>query len=147
MQRPLQQEIDRLLAPPLTPTNLTVVKILCAHLIRFPDASAFARLAQKVARESIPLHTESAGIWFSMFCTAGAVGDRERLHELAFRLRNASSKPFMALGAVEAFFRGETAERQITSFLPLLPLPLEVTFALLERYPPTPIPPAPLKRA
>lgn len=148
MQRPLQQEIDRLLAGPLAATNLTAVKILCAHLIRFPDGGAFERLALRFAREDIPLHTESAGIWFSMFCAAGSVGDRGRLHELTFRLRNASSKPFMALAAVEAFFRGETAERQLTSFLPLLPLPLEVTYALLERYPATPTStPPPKKRA
>jgi hypothetical protein len=135
MKRPLQQEIDRALALPITLQTLPIVKVLCAHLIRHPDAAAFDRLAQKVGREKLPLQTDSAGIWFSLFCTAGVVGDRARLHELTARLRNVSEKPFMALSTVEAFFRGQTAERRITTFLPLLPLPLEVTYALLERYP------------
>ncbi len=134
VQRLLGQEVDKLLAAPLTPTNISIVKILCAHLIRYPNAALFERLYQKVAREAVPLHTESAGVWFSIFCTAGAIGDRARLHELTARLRFASAKPFMALAAVEAFFREETAERRITSFLPVLPLPLEVTYALLDRY-------------
>jgi hypothetical protein len=136
MQRSLQQEVDRLLATPLTSASQSVVKILCAHLIRFPNPAIFERLALKATQEKLPLQTETAGIWFSLFCAAGAVGDRARLHELTARLRHASEKPFMALSAVEAFFRGETSERRITTFLPLLPLPLEVTYALHERYPP-----------
>lgn len=142
MRRPWQQEVDRLLTTPVTATNLTAVKVLCAHLIRFPDGPTFERLALSFTRADVPLNTETAGIWFSMLGAAGAVGDRPRLHEFTFRLKNASSRPFMVLAAVEAFFRGETSESQITSFLPLLPLPLEVTYALLERYPP-PRPTAP----
>jgi hypothetical protein len=143
MRRPLQQEIDRALAQPITLQTLPLVKVLCAHLIRHPDAATFDRLAQKIGREKLPLQTDSAGIWFSLFCTAGVVGDRPRLHELTARLRNVSDKPFMALSTVEAFFRGQTAERRITTFLPLLPLPLEVTYALLERYPHSGTPAAP----
>ncbi|MBI5694056.1 MAG: hypothetical protein HZC55_28610 [Verrucomicrobia bacterium] len=135
MKRPHQQVVDQLLAQPLSTGGLPGLKVLCAHLIRFPDPAVFDRLAEKVARENLPLDTESAGVWFSLFCAAGAVDDRTRLHELGFRLRNASQKPFMILSAVEAFFRGELAERRITTFLPVLPLPLEVTYALFERYP------------
>lgn len=138
MQRPLLQEVDRLLATPMTPATLSVMKIMCAHLIRFPNQVVFDRVMQKIARDPIPLHTESAGIWFSLFCAAGAVNDRTRLHELAAQLRLASDQPFMVLSAVEAFFRGEAIERRLTSYLPWLPLPLEVTYALLERYPPPP---------
>lgn len=135
MQRPLLQEVDRLLATPMTPATLSVMKILCAHMIRFPNQVVFDRVMQKVARDPIPLHTESAGVWFSLFCAAGAVKDRPRLHELAAQLRMASDQPFMVLSAVEAFFRGEAVDRRLTSYLPWLPLPLEVTYALLERFP------------
>jgi hypothetical protein len=146
MKRSLQQEIERSLATPLTPATLPIVKVICAHLIRHPDREIFEGLAQKISREKVPLQTDSAGIWFSLFCTAGVVGDRGRLQELTARLRNASEKPFLALATVEAFFRGETAERRISTFLPLLPLPLEVTYALLERYPASTLPPAPGQR-
>lgn len=132
------QEIDRLLTPRLAPQNLSIVKIVCAQLIRYPDAATFDRLWKKVERDQVALSTETAGVWFSMLCAAGAVGDQVRLHELTARLKQASSTPFVALGIVEAFFRGETNERRITAFLPILPLPLEVTYALLERYGPGP---------
>lgn len=136
-----QALLDALLAARLDPPRLV---ILCAHLIRHPDAALFERVHERVSRAPPALTSDTAGIWFSLLCTAGAVGDRLRLHELTQQLKGASKSPFVALGVLEAFFRGETAERRITTFLPMVPLPLEVTYALLERYPP---PAAPAKSA
>lgn len=134
----LHRDLDSVLAGAL---NLPTVTTLCAHLVRYPDQTTFHRLIAKVERETLPLNTETAGVWFSLLCTAGAVEDQARLRELTVRLRQASSTPFVALTLIEAFFRGETVERRITTFLPILPLPLEVTYALIERYSP------PLKRS
>ena len=136
-QRSLQAEIDRLLAPKL---DLPRIKILCAHLIRWPDAKTFARLCDKVELDHITLNTDSAGVWFSLMCTAGAVGDHTRLHTLVVTLKQASNSPFAALNAVESFFRGETSIQRITTLLPVLPLPLEINYALIERYPGPPPP-------
>lgn len=137
----LRRQADELLAPPYHAGNLALPKILCAHLIRFPDAALFERLHAKLRADDLPMNTETAGVWFSLLCAAGAVGDQERLAELAVLLRPAGRTPLDALAAVAGFFRGDTAERRVTAFLPLLPLPLEVTYALLERY----APPAPKK--
>ena len=131
-QRSRQAEIDRLLAPKL---DLPRIKILCAHLIRWPDAATFARLCDKVELDQIPMNTDSAGVWFSLMCTAGAVGDFARLHALVVKLKQASNSPFVALNAVESFFRGDTAIQRVTTLLPVLPLPLETNYALIERYP------------
>ncbi len=127
-----QQQIDLLLSARLDPPR---IKTLCAHLIRYPDAEIFEQVWRRFSREPLALDNDSAGAWFALLCTAGAVGNRDRLHELTAYLKKASSTPFVALTAVEAFLRGETAERSISTFLPILPLPLEVTYALLERYP------------
>lgn len=135
----LKAQVDELLSPRFTVTNLSIIKIVCAQLIRKPDGALFERLWAKVEREKLPMTGETAGAWFSLLCTAGAVGDKPRLHEITARLKQASKSPFIALGLVEAFFRGETNERRITVFLPILPVPLEVTYALLERYRPPPV--------
>lgn len=129
----LERDLNSVLAGAL---NLPTVTTLCAHLIRHPDPELFARLCAKVEREGLALNTETAGAWFSLLCTAGAVEDQARLRELTARLREASTTPFVALSLIEAFFRGETVERRITNFLPILPLPLEVTYALIERFSP-----------
>ena len=127
----LYREVDELLAPRLEPST---INILCAHLIRHPEQNIFNRFWEKMERATIPFTTETAGAWFSLQCAAGAVGDTTRLHEITARLKAGSKTPFFALNVVESFFRGELPGRSITSFLPILPPPLEVTYALLERY-------------
>lgn len=129
----LNQQIDDLLAGRL---DATAIRILCAHLIRHPNDAAFGRLWDRIERIALPMDNETVGSWFSLLATAGAVGDTTRLHQVTSRLKESSSTPFIALGIVESFFRGEMPDRAITTLLPLLPLPLEVTYALLERYPP-----------
>ena len=129
--RLLQAEFDRV----LTQLNPPRIKILCAHLIRHPDLALFTKLCTRLERAEFALTTENAGVWFSLLCTAGAVGNDAQLRTFAGRLKQASNTPFSSLNAVAAFFRGETVEKRITSFLPILPLPLEVTYALIERYP------------
>jgi hypothetical protein len=128
----VQREAEQLLATP----NAATIKLLCAHLIRYPDAEIFAQLYETAVHTKLALDSDTAGVWFSLLCTAGAVGDTVRLHVLTEQLKRASSSPFLALNVVEAFFRGQTAERQVTSILPILPLPLEVTYALIERFSP-----------
>ncbi len=129
----LQSEFARVLSQLSAPR----VKILCAHLIRHPDPALFAQLYSRVETGGLPLTTDTAGTWFSLLCTAGAVGDEKRMHALVLHLKQASNTPFIALNSVEAFFRGQTAEKRVTSFLPILPLPLELNYALIERYPGT----------
>lgn len=132
-EQTLRQEFQLyLLAPPLNQPRL---KTMCAQLIRHPNAELFERVAAKVATESMPLNDETAGGWFSLLCTAGAVGDDAHLQALALRLRHASETPFSALQIVESFFRSSSGDKRATVFLPFLPVPLEVTYALIERYP------------
>jgi hypothetical protein len=47
---------------------------------------------------------------------------------------------------VEAFFRGEGGARRATSLLPVLPLPLDVAYAMLDRFPGQP-PATPAKKS
>jgi hypothetical protein len=125
---------------------LATVTVLSAHLIRYPNAAIWDQVVGKAIRDRLPLDTENAGGWFSLLAAAGMLEDKTRLHALTLKLRDASATPFIALGAVEMFFRGETPDRRLTTILPLLPLPLEVTYALVERFPETAAP-APARAA
>ncbi len=133
-ERLLAQEVERALAPRLSPATLPVIKVLAAHLIRHPDREIFQKVLAKVEAERVPFTDQTAGIWFSLFCAAGAVGDETSLGRLTGSIREATGQPFLMLGATEAFFRGDSNERSILPFLPTLLVPLEVTYALLERY-------------
>lgn len=133
-ERLLSQEVDRALSSRLSPATLPVIKVLTAHLIRHPDREIFQRVLAKVEGERVPFTDQTAGIWFGLFCAAGAVGDEFSLGRLTGSIRQATGQPFLVLGATEAFFRGDSNERSILPFLPTLLIPLEVTYALLERY-------------
>lgn len=132
--RLLQQEIDRALAPRLTAAGLPVIKVIAAHLIRYPNRELFERVLAKVEGEKVPFTDQTAGIWFSLFCAAGAVGDEVNLGRITGFIRQSIGQSFLVLGATEAFFRGDSNQRSILPFLPTLLVPLEVTYALLERY-------------
>lgn len=132
--RLFQQEIDRALTPRLTPATLPLIKVISGHLIRRPDRELFARVLAKIEGESVPFTDQTAGIWFSVFCAAGAVGDDTNLGRVSAFIRQSTGQPFLMLGATEAFFRGGSNDRTILPFLPVLLVPLVVTYALLDRY-------------
>jgi len=131
-RRPLQQQVDLLLGPRF---SLPAVKVLAAQLIRQPDPAILDQLFAKLRREPIAFNTESAGIHFSLLCAAGAQGDWEKFNAVGRTITAGSGMTAAFLATVENFFRGRTTSDRATSILPMLPLPVEVTYALLERYP------------
>ena len=128
----LTYEFNVLLTRPLSPP---VIKVLTAHLVRNPDPALFTLLYDKFERANLPLTTDNAGSHFSVLCVAGVHRDRVRLRALILRLKDLASASFLRLNLVEDFFNNESPAKRISTFLPILPVPLEVTYALLERYP------------
>lgn len=117
------------------PTSLPLTKILGAHLIRYPDLELTRRVFERWERTPLPLDHEHVGAYFTLLGVAGVNGDRARVSSLVLQIKGMNSTPFLALNAVEAFFNRESSTQRITTFLPILPVPVEVTYALLERYP------------
>ena len=130
--RPLQDLVAELLAPKLTPP---VIKVLAAQLIRTPDPQLLNQFYRRFRAEPVPFTTESAGAVFSLLCAVGVNADWPKFRELGASLAEQSGTTQAFLTAVEAFFRGQSNATHITSFLPALPMPLEVNYALITRYP------------
>lgn len=122
----------RLLDPPV---SLASANLVAAHLIRQPNPAVFERLFFEFGRSKIPLTDDSLETYLALYCAAGVVGDWDRMHTIAGAIRTPGRGNTLTLGAVEAFFRGQTTRTRISGLLPALPMPLEVHYALLERYP------------
>lgn len=122
--------VEALLAPPLNPPT---INLLAAYLIRHPSPSLLGRLFAKFNRDRDPATNSALDSLLALYCAAGVAGDWHKMHEIADLLRTRGSA--LTLGAVEAFFRGDTTQTRIAALLPALPVPLEVNYALLERYP------------
>jgi hypothetical protein len=129
---PMQALVDQLLGPKLT---LPVIKILTVQLIRSPDPALLNQLYARVRAEKIPLTTESAGTILSLLCATGVAGDWQKFGELRAQITGNTGSSQAFLAGVEAFFRGRSGATRITSLLPALPMPLEVNYALISRYP------------
>ena len=130
----LAYEFNTLLSRPLSPP---VIKLLSAHLINYPDPELFRNFYTKFERANLPLTTENAGSHFSVLCVAGVHRDRARIDDELLRLKSLASASLLRLNLVADFFNNESAAQRIATFLPILPVPLEVTYALLDRYPGT----------
>ncbi|MCX6943441.1 MAG: hypothetical protein NT173_01525 [Opitutales bacterium] len=137
-RRPLQQQVDQLFAPRL---SLGAIKVLTAQLIRQPDPVLFDQLCARLQREPVPFSTDSAGVYFSCLCAAGVQGDWAQFHALGRIITQGSGRSAAFFLTLENFFRGRSPSDRISSILPMVPLPLEVTYALLERYPGKALPP------
>lgn len=134
-RRPLQHLADQLLAAKL---NLPVIKILSAQLIRYPDPALLDQLYTRFRAERIPFNNENAGVIFALLCTTGVSSDWTKFAEIRASITDQAGSSQAILAAAEAFFRGQSGATRITSLLPALPLPLEVNYALIMRYPGTP---------
>ncbi len=122
--------------------SLPVIKILSAQLIRYPDPAVLEQLHARFRAEHIPFNTESAGAVFSLLCAAGVNADWPVFTELRATITNKAGASAGFLSAVEDFFRGRSSATRITALLPGLPLPLEINYALIARYPGSPPVPA-----
>ncbi len=134
---PLERLAGQLLGQKL---SLPVIKILSAQLIRDPDQAVLDQLHAHFRAEHIPFNTDTAGAVFSLLCAAGVSADWPKFSELRALVTDHSNSSTAFLSAVEAFFRGRSSATRITAFLPALPLPLEVNYALIARYPGTVVP-------
>ncbi|MEO6876537.1 MAG: hypothetical protein ABI222_17110, partial [Opitutaceae bacterium] len=134
---PLQQLVDQLLGPKL---SLPVVKILAAQLIRYPDQALLDQLYARYRADKLPFNTESAGTVLALLCATGVNRDWPKFAELRASIAQQSGASPTFLAAVEAFFRGQTNTTRITAILPILPLPIEINYALIDRYPGTSAP-------
>jgi hypothetical protein len=139
----LAYEFNTLLSRPLSPS---IIKLPAAHLIRYPDPELSQNFYAKFERAALSLITENAGSHFSMRCRACVHRDRARLGDQITPLKSLASASFLRLSLAADLFNNESAARLIAIFIPILPVPLEVTFALLQRYPGTSTPSLPATR-
>ncbi|HND62937.1 MAG TPA: hypothetical protein PLB90_15770 [Opitutaceae bacterium] len=131
-RRPRQLLVDQLLGGRLTGPS---IKVLTAHLIRNPDAELFERLYARFQRDPLPFNTENAPAYFAMLCAAGCHHDWIKFGEIGRSLTKHSGLSPALLVTVENFFRGRSTSDRAVSILPVLPLPVELDYALIERFP------------
>jgi tetratricopeptide (TPR) repeat protein len=111
-----------------------VVELLATHLVRYPNAELLRLVFTRLDAAPLPANEAGYRAYCALFCAAGVGGDRQQLHALTVTLKERAGATFVTLNAAEDFFLGQSASSRIESFLPVLTLPVETLYALLERY-------------
>ncbi len=131
-QQSRQRLFSVLLANRLNPN---VVALLAAHLIRHPDPALLDQIFSKFSREQLALSDDTLDSFLALYCAAGVARDNAKMHLIASFLAKHGDGSKFTLGLAAAFFRGDTPLTRVSAILPALPVPLEVNYALLERFP------------
>jgi hypothetical protein len=131
-----QQQRQRLASTILASELKTpAVSVLAAHLIRHPDPEILNQLFTRFTRAKIELSDQTLEAFLALYCTAGAARDVPKMRVIGSFLAQHGEGSRFTLSVAGAFFRGETPLTRVSAILPALPVPLEVSYALLERYP------------
>lgn len=124
--------LTSLLAPALSPP---MINLLAAHLIRHPDPTTLERLFTKFQQTDLALTDATLECHLALFCAIGVAGDWSKLQTLGAEMRSQIGGQAAMLGVAENFFRHRGDDAPVARLLPILPMSLEVHYALLERYP------------
>lgn len=128
-------EYDNLLSYPLTPTLVTR---FCTWFIESPDPAAFARFATRLERNGPKLDGSTLPVYHALYLSAIACKDTTRAGQIAAQITAYTSGNAKALHTLaELLARGSTGQH-VSQLLPLVPLPVDVIYAILDR----PAPPA-----
>lgn len=142
-QEERRKQVQQLLTPR---PQLSTIELVTAHLMRYPSAPLIADVFKQLETSPLPERPENYSGFLALFCVAASSGDIERCRQFKDILRRLSGAPLSALESVEGFFRGETEDRRLGTYLPRIqPLALEVLWALHEQFP-TPPPTSKLRQ-
>jgi len=135
-QEERRKQVQHLLTPR---PQLSTIELVTAHLMRYPSPPLTADSFKQLDSSPLPERPENYSGFLALFCIAASSGDTERCRQFKDILRRLSGAPLSALESVEAFFRGETEDRRLGTYLPRIqPLALEVVWALHEQFPAPP---------
>lgn len=130
------QSLDRFVSMLLSaPPNAPTFTLLTAALVRHPNQAMLDRVYASFMAAHLSPDGDNLELYLAMFCAAGVGRDWPKLQAISSLLKHAAGGTSYTLGLAEAFFRAETSTTRIAGLLTALPMPLELNYALLERYP------------
>ncbi|MDQ5977397.1 MAG: hypothetical protein QG602_369 [Verrucomicrobiota bacterium] len=126
----LEAEYDTLLSYPLSPR---LAAQLAACFVRHPEPAGLARFLDRFLQHGPALTGDSLPLYHAAYLAAVAGQDKARSEHTAAVIARFTSSDAKALRVVAGLLTVPGNNDQLTQVLPLVPLPLEVIYALLER--------------
>ncbi len=126
----VETERETLLQFPMTPR---IAAEFCACLIAHPDSTLLTRYLDKFIREGPPLAAGTLPVYQASYLTAALADDELRAETIANRIKQFTGSDVRVLRGLAELLRAPKADGRLGRIMPLVPLPTEVIYAVLER--------------
>lgn len=126
----VNSEFDVLLHYPLSPR---VVAQFCAWLIGEPGSPLAQRFVDRFLAANMPVDAAAMPLYHAAYLVAAAAGNAAQADALAARLSRFTSSNGRALRGLGELLRGPGPDARVFRILPLVPLPAEIVYAIVER--------------
>ncbi len=128
-------EYDNLLNFPMVPR---IASQFCAYLIHQPAPDLAAGYLDKFMREAPPLSSENLALYHATYLVAALADDTVRAEKIRLRITQYTSSDARVLRGLVELLKAKKRDPRLPRLLPLVPLPTEVLYAILERQSPSP---------
>lgn len=130
-------EFDSLLRYEMAPR---ISAQFCAYLINNPDRALFARYYQRFTGVNLPMNADTVHLHQATYLAAVLAGDTGSAEQIVALINRFTGSDARALHSLGALLKGRKADPRLGRILPLVPLPTEVVYAILDRLPATALP-------
>lgn len=134
---PLTSEYETVLPNRLAPRSAAR---LCSHLLTNPDPTLAARYGAHFERDFPEPAAESLALFHASYLVATLNGDTALAERLLAKTRRFTNSDSRALTSLASLLPLRGPDARVTRIMPLVPLPVEVIYAVLERQQPPPAP-------
>jgi hypothetical protein len=107
----------------------------CAHLVGHPDTRQTARYLDKFTWEGPALSVETIPLFQAGYLVAMLAGDTTRADRILADISKFTASDARVLKGLAELLQSGTPDPRLPRILPLVPLPTEVVYAILERPP------------
>ncbi len=130
----LESEFERLLQYPMTPRSAAQFS---AYLVGAPDPGLLAQYCEKFVREGPALTADTLPLYDATYLASELAHEKGRAEELAGQIMKFTGSDARAVRGLATLLQTRQPEDRLARILPLVPLPLEVIYAVLD-YPSAP---------
>jgi hypothetical protein len=126
----VKSEAETLLGYAMAPR---IAAQFCAFLVAHPNDVLFARYFERFTAANLPVDAGTVPLYHATFLAAVAAGDANRASELVARISQYTSSDARVLRGLGELLKGRGPDPRLARILPLVPLPTEVIYAILDR--------------
>jgi hypothetical protein len=126
-------EFDNLLQFPMAPR---IAAQFCAYLVNQPAPALVAGYCDKFLREGPLLSSQTIALYQATYLVAALADDTVRAEQVRTQLTRFTSSDARGLRGLVELLKSQKSDPRLSRILPLVPLPTEVVYAILERQPP-----------